>query len=88
VRLAPKPGLLVLLHAPADVLQRRKREVSLAEAERESREYLQMFSTMPNSLVINAACPLKCVESGARERILSFCNRDTPGTAEVGLVSL
>lgn len=56
--LAPQPDLRVLLDAPAEVLQSRKAEVSLAESHRQRLAYLAMFQSIPGSLIVNANLPV------------------------------
>jgi thymidylate kinase len=50
-----KPDLILLLDAPADVLQSRKQEVDFAETARQRDAYLAMVKSLPNGRVINAA---------------------------------
>ena len=56
--IAPRPDLYILLDAPADVVQRRKHEVSLAESQRQRLAYLAMFQSMPAKLLVNADAPV------------------------------
>jgi thymidylate kinase len=51
---APRPDLCVLLDAPADVVQRRKQEVSPAESQRQRIAYLALFHSMPSTLLVSA----------------------------------
>lgn len=64
VELAPQPDLCILLDAPAEVVQRRKAEVSPAESRRQRLAYLAMFQSIPGSLIVNADCP---VDEAARQ---------------------
>ncbi|MGB7555510.1 MAG: hypothetical protein WBM04_14150 [Candidatus Korobacteraceae bacterium] len=57
-RLVPSPDLCILLDVPAEILQQRKPEVTGAESQRQRLAYLQMFQSMPNAFVIDAARPL------------------------------
>jgi thymidylate kinase len=57
-RLVAPPDLYILLDVPADVLQQRKPEVSCDESHRQRLAYLQMFQSMPNAFIVDAACPL------------------------------
>lgn len=59
--MAPRPDLYVLLDAPADVVQRRKHEVSPAESQRQRLAYLAMFQSMPAKLLVNADAPVNQV---------------------------
>ncbi len=55
---APRPDLCILLEVPAEVVQQRKREVLLAESQRQRTAYLAMFAVLPNTLLVDAGCPL------------------------------
>ncbi|PYJ06662.1 MAG: hypothetical protein DME25_06140, partial [Verrucomicrobia bacterium] len=52
-----KPDLVILLDAPAPVLQSRKQEVPLAETERQCSAYRALVSRLPNGRTITAAQP-------------------------------
>jgi thymidylate kinase len=56
--LAPRPDLYVLLDAPAEVVQRRKSELPLAESHRQRVAYLKMFEGIRAKLLVNANCPV------------------------------
>ena len=56
--LALQPDLCILLDAPAETVQQRKREVSPAESQRQRFEYLNLFRTLAYSLVVNADRPV------------------------------
>ena len=58
VKLTPQPDLYVLLDAPADVVQQRKRELSPGEARRQRIAYLKMFESVRSKLLVNADSPL------------------------------
>lgn len=53
--LLPKPDLVFLLDAPADVLQGRKQEVPTAETERQRRAFLDLIKTLPNGRIVDAS---------------------------------
>lgn len=57
-KLAPKPALVILLDAPAEVLYARKQEVSFAETARQREAYLALVNAMDNGVVIDATQPL------------------------------
>jgi thymidylate kinase len=57
----PRPDAVILLHGPAEVLQARKREVTLAETERQCRDYLALVQGKRNCHVVNAAQPFEDV---------------------------
>jgi thymidylate kinase len=52
--LLPKPDLVVLLDAPAAVLQGRKQEVGIEETERQCQAYRQLFQGLGNGCIIDA----------------------------------
>lgn len=53
-RFLPKPDLVFLLDAPADVLQKRKKEVSLAESARQRDAYRNLISKLPQGRILDA----------------------------------
>lgn len=71
--LIPHPDLWMLLDAPANVLQARKREVSAAESERQRQGY-QRFARRfrHNSEVVDASRPLAVVAGEVEVAILRF----------------
>ena len=70
--LLKKPDLVILLDAPAEVLQSRKREVPLAETERQCRAYRALVESLSNGRVINAAQPVEKVGADINRAILDF----------------
>lgn len=54
-KLAPRPDAIVLLNGPPDVLQARKRELTLAETERQCRDYLALVKRQRRSHIVDAA---------------------------------
>jgi thymidylate kinase len=86
-RLVPSPDLYILLDVPAEVLQLRKPEVTYAESHRQRSAYLQMFQSMPNACVIDAARPLDEVTQQMKSAIFdALINRATDRT-EVSLIA-
>lgn len=69
-KLIPKPDLIILLDAPADVLQKRKQEVPYQESSRQRDEYLKLVQIMDNGVVIDASQPLDKVASDVVETII------------------
>jgi thymidylate kinase len=67
-----KPDLVVLLDAPAEVLQGRKQEVPLAETERQCRAYRAVVQSLSNGRVINAAQSVEKVGADINRAILDF----------------
>jgi thymidylate kinase len=71
-RCLPKPDLILLLDAPAEVLQGRKQEVSLAETRRQRGAYLEVIRNLPNGRVIDAAQPAEAVAAEIIHVVLDF----------------
>jgi thymidylate kinase len=67
-----KPDLVVLLDAPAELLQRRKREVLLAETERQRVAYLEMVRSLSNGRIVDASQPPEKVGADINRVILDF----------------
>ncbi len=70
--LIPQPDLCILLDVPAEVVQQRKREVSLSESQRQRVAYLALFEALPASVAINADQPLDEVTQQVASRIFEF----------------
>ncbi|MGB5636734.1 MAG: hypothetical protein WBM86_28685 [Waterburya sp.] len=60
-RFIPQPDLWILLDAPAEVMQARKKEVSFAETARQRARYLELIDTLPNGHVVDASMPVDSV---------------------------
>jgi thymidylate kinase len=71
-RLIPRPDLFLVLDAPAEVLQLRKREVPMEETERQRQAYLAFAASTPNARVIDASQPIEDVVRAANLAILDF----------------
>lgn len=54
-RFVPAPDIWVLLDVPADMLQKRKTEVSVEESERQRRGYLRLVNRRWNAAVVDAS---------------------------------
>jgi thymidylate kinase len=67
-----KPDLVVLLDAPAAVLQGRKQEVPLEETERQRQAYLALVKGLPNGRVVDATQPPEKVGADINGAILTF----------------
>jgi len=67
-----QPDLVVLLDAPAEVLQSRKQEVALAETERQRAAYLELVRSLRNGRVIDATQPPEKVGADISRAILDF----------------
>ncbi len=57
-KVAPKPDLLIVLDAPADVIQARKKEVAPAETARQRDGYRAVAEALPNAHVVSTNRPL------------------------------
>jgi thymidylate kinase len=67
-----KPDLIVLLDAPAEVLQQRKQEVTLAETHRQCQAYRALVQSLPNGRIIQAIQPPQKVATDINQTILDF----------------
>lgn len=76
-RLSPRPDLVILLDAPARVLQLRKPEFPLEEAVEQRASYLQLVRSMHDSVVINASKPLPDVIHDVESVIVDYFSRRT-----------
>ncbi|MFZ0312115.1 MAG: hypothetical protein WAL85_05360 [Candidatus Korobacteraceae bacterium] len=85
--LAPRPDLCVLLEAPAEVVQYRKHEVSLAESQRQRRAYLAMFRSMPAKLLVNADAPVSQVAHQVSIAISTLLQSSSPPPPEAFLLA-
>jgi thymidylate kinase len=70
--LLKKPDLVFVLDAPAEVLQARKKEVPLAETERQRKAYLELASQLNNARIINAAQPPEKVAADIAKAVLDY----------------
>jgi thymidylate kinase len=70
--LAPKPDLVIALDAPAELVQPRKREVSLEETARQREAYRALVGGMPSGHIVNADRPLEQVTAAVSSIILRF----------------
>jgi thymidylate kinase len=70
--LVPQPALVILLDAPAEVLQARKREVSLEETQRQVSAYRALVSAMPGGRIVNCARPVPEVAGEVRDLLLQM----------------
>lgn len=85
--LAPRPDLCVLLDAPAEVVQRRKREVSPAESQRQRLAYLAMFQSMPVKLLVNADAPVNQVTRQVSAAVCALLQQDSMQQHEAFLLA-
>jgi len=71
-RFLPQPDLYVVLDAPATALQQRKREVTLAESERQRTDYATRFEKLPHVAMVDAARPLAVVAAEVLDCIIEL----------------
>jgi len=87
VALAPQPDIYVLLDVPAEIVQRRKAEVSSAESQRQQLAYREMFRSLPNAFVVDASVSVTEVAEGVKAVILKSRTSQELGRAEVSLIA-
>lgn len=73
--LIPKPHAVILLDAPAEVLQARKQEVPFAETERQRFTYLKLVESIPTGYVVDAALPLEQVIERVEMIVRTVCGK-------------
>jgi thymidylate kinase len=71
----PKPDLILLLDAPAEVLHQRKQELSLAETDRQRRQYLALVQGLKNGHVVDARQPIEDVVSEVSSLLVAHLAR-------------
>jgi thymidylate kinase len=76
-RIIPKPDLVILLDAPAEIIQARKQEVPFAETVRQREEYLELVQGLRNGRVIDASRSFDEVTNRATEIIVDFLSART-----------
>jgi serine acetyltransferase len=70
--LVPDPDLWLLLDAPPELLQARKREVSADESARQRRRYLAFARSRRNAVIVDATQTLDRVAAAAEDAVLRF----------------
>jgi len=76
-KLVPKPDLWILLDAPPEVLQARKKEVPYKETARQRDAYLRLISEMPSYAIVDASKPVDNVIVETERTILNFMAKRT-----------
>jgi serine acetyltransferase/thymidylate kinase len=71
-RFVPEPDLWILLDAPAEVLQARKREMPEDEARQLCANYRKFFGALPNAAVIDASQDFQRVAFDAEAAVLRW----------------
>lgn len=70
-RIMPKPDHVILLHGPADILQARKRELTVEETARQCRDYEALVRPMKNSHIVDATLPFHDVVGNITDLLLA-----------------
>src|SRR5207245_3514393 len=70
--LMPKPDLVFLLDAPAEIVQARKSEVPLEETRRQRAAYLELVRGRKNGCVSDATQPAAKVARDIAHRVLQY----------------
>ncbi|MFZ0914365.1 MAG: hypothetical protein WBQ76_12340 [Candidatus Korobacteraceae bacterium] len=86
-RLVPPPDLYILLDVPAEALQQRKPEVTCEESHRQRLAYLQMFQSLPNAFIVDAACSLDEVTQQMKAVIVEAMATRAQDRNEVSLIA-
>lgn len=86
-RLVPRPDLIILLDAPAEVLWSRKQEVPFDEVVRQRAAYVQLASTLPSTIVVNAAQPPPDVIHDVLDVLITHFSRRTADRLEIQVSS-
>ena len=68
----PGPDIFILLDAPPEILQARKKEVTFDETSRQRQAYLELVQGMKNGKVIDASQPLDKVVADVNRVVLDF----------------
>jgi len=76
-RMVPRPGLVIVLDASAEVLWSRKQEVPFAEIVRQRSAYLDVARSLPFAVVVNAAQPSDAVIRDCAAAIADYLSRRT-----------
>jgi thymidylate kinase len=75
--LVPKPDLVILLDAPAEVLQARKLEVTPEETIRQREAYRKLVGSLRNGHLVDAARPVEEVAAQVDAIVLDYLSRRT-----------
>ena len=74
-RIMPKPDHIILLHGPAEILQARKRELTVEETARQCRDYETLVKPMKNSHIVDATLPFHEVVGTVTDLLLTHVKR-------------
>ncbi len=72
---APKPDLVILLDAPAEVIQKRKQEVPLEETARQREDFRAVIRGQRNAHIVDASQPLAKTVADVNEIIVAHLRR-------------
>lgn len=67
----PKPDLVVLLDAPAEIIQKRKNELSVEETARQLEAYRKLVEALPNGVILDANKPFADVVEALNRVVLT-----------------
>lgn len=73
--LVPRPDVMILLDATAEVLQQRKQEVTFEESRRQVEAYRAVIGPRPGAVIINADQPVADVVRDVNRAVLAFMER-------------
>jgi thymidylate kinase len=76
--LYPRPGLVIFLDAPGEVLFARKGESTVEELERRRQAFLRQGKRLPNFVRVDATRPLEEVYSHVEAHVMAFCGAGRP----------
>ena len=76
-KLAVKPDLIILLDAPAETIQARKREVAPEETARQCEAYRALVGALPRGRIVDATQPVERVVAAVRDTIFDHMSRRT-----------
>jgi thymidylate kinase len=68
----PRPNLVILLDAPAEVLRARKQEVPFEEAVRQRESYVALAHDLSNGYLVDASQPIEQVVANVEDIILRY----------------
>jgi thymidylate kinase len=82
-RFVPHPDLVILLDAPAEVIQGRKQEVPFQETARQREGYLKVVQRLSNAHVVDASKSLDKVVGETERIILGYMADRTTGRLKI-----
>lgn len=87
-RLLPEPDITLVLDAPPSVLMQRKRELTMAELERQRHVWRELAQSRRVYSVLDASQPESDVQALATEKIVSFLEKRTAARTGPGWLAL